>query len=81
VSLVKKAKLITTLGTVTLGSFIGLTALLNAVPQKANADVGNAKDNSKDENVVLTFSTVGDSRADAAQPNLTKGQFLRLSKS
>jgi hypothetical protein len=78
VSLVKKAKLITTLGTVTLGSFIGLTALLNAVPQKANADVGNAKDNSKDENVVLTFSTVGDSRADAAQPNLTAQDKLWL---
>jgi hypothetical protein len=76
--LVQKAKLLTTLSAVTLSSFIGLTALLNAVPQKANANVGNAKDNSQDENVVLTFSTVGDSRADASQPNLTAQDKLWL---
>jgi hypothetical protein len=77
-SLVKKAKLLTTLSAVTLSSLIGLTALLNAVPQKANADVGNGKDNGKDENVVLTFSTVGDSRADVTQPNLTAQDKLWL---
>ena len=74
----KKAKLLTTLSAVTLSSLIGLTALLNAVPQKANADVGNGKDNGKDENVVLTFSTVGDSRADVTQPNLTAQDKLWL---
>ncbi len=76
--MVKKAKLLTTLSTVTLGCFIGLSALLNAVPQKANADAGNGKDNGKNDNVVLTFSTVGDSRADATQPNLTAQDKLWL---
>lgn len=74
----KKAKLLTALSAVTLGSFIGAAALLNAVPQKANADVDNGKDNSKNDSVVLTFSTVGDSRADAAQPNLSAQDKLWL---
>ncbi|MED4226494.1 metallophosphoesterase family protein [Neobacillus cucumis] len=68
-SLMKKAKMLATVSAVTLGSVIGLTSLFNAVPQKAKADEGT--DNGKDEGVVLTFSTVGDSRADAAQPGLS----------
>jgi hypothetical protein len=75
---VKKVKLLTTLSAVTLGSFIGLTTLLNAVPQKANADADNGKDYGKNDSVVLTFSTVGDSRADATQPNLSAQDKLWL---
>jgi hypothetical protein len=76
--LVKKAKLLTAVSVVMLGSIIGLTSLFNAVPQKANADEANGKERVSDENVLLTFSTVGDSRADAAQPNLTAQDKLWL---
>jgi hypothetical protein len=68
----KKTKLLTTVSAVTLSSIIGLTSLFNAVPQKADASESKGKNVGKeDNNVVLTFSTVGDSRADATQPNLT----------
>jgi hypothetical protein len=62
----------TAIGAVALCSVIGLTSIANTVPQKAEASWNHAENEDKKENkVLLTFSTVGDSRADVTQPGLT----------
>jgi hypothetical protein len=74
-----RLKIRTAVSVVALCSIIGLTAISNAVPQKADASsIQEHQDDKKDNKVVLTFSTVGDSRADAAQPGLTNQDKIWL---
>lgn len=70
--LLKSVKVKAVLSAAALCSIIGFTSIANAMPQKADArGIHGEYEDQKENNVLLTFSTVGDSRADAAQPGLS----------